>query len=119
MRIVKQIKNNLAPAGENIRFEIKRDTGFQWLENKRTKEVRAATQIDIPKNKHELTAGLLKELLSEGEVPALEIKNSMKRYGIGEKTLQEVKTDLGIKSIRRMKKWYWKMPGANDEEGKK
>lgn len=119
LRIVKQIKNNLAPAGENIRFEIKRDTGFRWLENKRTKEVRVATQIDIPKNKHELTAGLLKELLSEGEVPALEIKNSMKRYGIGEKTLQEVKTDLGIKSIRRMKKWYWKMPGANDKEGKK
>jgi len=40
----------------------------------------------------------------------------MKEYEIGDKTLREVKSDLGIKSIRRTKQWYWRMPGTLGEE---
>jgi predicted HTH transcriptional regulator len=32
IRIVKQIKNNLAPKGSDLRFEIRSETGFRWLE---------------------------------------------------------------------------------------
>lgn len=116
LRIVRQIKSNLAPAGEDIRFEITKDSGFQWLSNMRNDEKPAETPIETPKNKHELTADLLKDLLAQGEVPAAQIKDLMKQHEIGEKTLQEVKSDLGIKSVRRMKKWYWRMPGMTGAE---
>ena len=116
LRIVKQIKNNLAPAGDEIRFQITRENGFQWLENKKTRQDTTEPRMEAPKSKHELTAEVLNELLSGGEVPASEIKELMKQYEIGEKTLQEVKSTLGIKSIRRMRKWYWQMPGSNDEK---
>ena len=115
-RTVKQIKNNLAPAGEGIRFEISRDEGFHWLVNTKAEQVSEEIHLDIPKNKHELTAELLKSHLMHGEISASEIKEIMRQHEIGEKTLQEVKAALGIKSIRRMQKWYWRMPGAESEE---
>jgi len=82
----------------------------------RTEEKPVEAQAEIPKNKHELTADLLKDLLAQGEVPAAQIKDLMRQHEIGEKTLQEVKSDLGIKSVRRMKKWYWRMPGVTGAE---
>lgn len=114
-RTVRQIKNNLAPTGDDFKFTITQTDGFRWLEidDKEVKENSINMVVrDMPNNKHELTAFLLKELLVEGEVPASEIKEVITRYEIGEKTLQEVKTTLGIKSVRRKKKWYWVMPGV-------
>jgi len=116
LRTVKQIKNNLAPAGENIKFEITKDDGFRWIHHKRSTKELTGTKVDIPKTKHELAANLLKIILQNGEIPASEIRERMKEYEIGDKTLREVKSDLGIKSIRRTKQWYWRMPGTLGEE---
>lgn len=122
IRTVRQIKNNLAPTGTDFSFEITQNDGFCWLEKAReyrNAEEQTVLDIkDIPRNKHELTAYLLKDLLADGEASASEVKELMTKYGIGDKTLQEVKTTLGIKSARRMRKWYWRMPGSSEREGK-
>lgn len=115
MRIVRQIKSNLAPAGEELRFEITKDDGFRWISSPENEEKPEEARSDIPKTKHEMTADMLKDLLKQGEVPASQVKELMKENEIGEKTLQEVKSALGIKSIRRMKRWYWQMPGMTGE----
>ena len=36
--------------------------------------------------------------------------------GIGNKTMQNVKQLLGIKSYRKMRKWYWVMPNYLDHD---
>ena len=120
-RIVRQIKNNLAPAGPDFGFSITRDLGFQWIGPalNETSEDESIDGIgDIPRNKHELTALLLMDLLDEGEIPASDVKDLVDQYCIGDKTLQEVKSTLGIKSIRRNGKWYWRAPGNTESEGK-
>ena len=99
-------------------FEITQEKGFCWLINGDETEPEKENMLsleDVPKNKHELAAYLLKDTLAEGEVAATDIKELMGKYSIGEKTLHEVKSTLGIESVRRMRKWYWKMPGEEME----
>ena len=64
---------------------------------------------NLPKNKHELAAILIKDTLAEGDVESTRIQGIMKKYGIGSKTMQETKERLGVTSYRKMRKWYWHM----------
>lgn len=112
IRIMRQIKNSLAPVGEDIRFEIRRDTGFRWLiedqfGNTKEPEVKPGTMLELPKSKHELAAMILTRLLADGDIEAKTVKKELSKYRIGEKTLQEVKAALGITSYRKMRVWYW------------
>ena len=118
VRIVKQIKNSLAPKGNDLRFEIRSATGFRWLsEDDREEDPEEVVPIGaLPKNKHELAALLLKRLLADGPVESTAVKRQLVGYRIGEKTMNEVKKDLGIKPFRKMRVWYWALPG--EEHGK-
>ena len=59
-----------------------------------------------------------KKALADGPVESNEIKKLMVQYRIGDKTLNEVKNSLGIKPFRKMRVWYWALPG-NDNPGRK
>ncbi len=115
IRIVRQIKNSLGPKGNDIRFEIRPETGFRWLQAseyiERENSPVKKTDEYIPKNKHELTAMLLKKVLANGPVDSMEIKKLMAEYRVGEKTMNDVKNELGIKPYRKMRVWYWTLPG--------
>ena len=115
IRIVKQIKNSLAPKGDDLRFEIRAGTGFRWLSEEDMKEEpeEVVPIGTLPKNKHELAALLLKRLLADGPVESTEVKRQLVGYRIGEKTMNEVKKDLGIKPFRKMRVWYWALPGED------
>lgn len=122
IRIVHQIKNNLAPIGADIMFEIRKETGFRWLmkEPNDTADIPQTTprpmEDVLPKNKHELAAMLLKKALANGPMESMEIKKLMVEYRIGDKTMNEVKTELGIKPYRKMRSWYWVLPGTDSKE---
>ena len=120
IRIVKQIKNSLAPKGKDMRFEIRSETGFRWLEGDQVGEVPKVTMEPagsyIPKNKHELAAMLIRKMLANGPVESMEIKKVMAEYRIGDKTMNEVKAELGIKPYRKMRSWYWVLPGTDEEK---
>lgn len=120
IRIVKQIKNSLAPKGSDLRFEIRSDTGFKWLEATETSEavITETGFTELPKNKHELGAILLKKALADGPIESNEIKKLMAQYRIGDKTLNEVKNSLGIKPFRKMRVWYWALP-SDENSGRK
>ncbi len=110
IRIVRQIKNSLDAVGNDIRFEIRRNTGFRWLGGEQTVSVMQPEPVmDLPKTKHELAAMLIKRTLKNGDVESKEIIRILSEYGIGEKTMQDTKTELGIKSYRKMRQWYWHM----------
>lgn len=122
LRIVHQIKNNLAPLGKDMYFEIRSGTGFRWLidravggSNETVVTPRAIEDV-LPKNKHELAALLITKVLANGPVESMEIKKLMAEYRIGDKTMNEVKAELGIKPYRKMRSWYWVLPGKEDKE---
>ncbi|HRR78437.1 MAG TPA: AAA family ATPase [Ruminococcus sp.] len=116
VRIVRQVKNSLDSKGADLSFEIRPSTGFRWLgtasnlsDISRTKD--APVFEVLPKNKHELAAILIKRALEDGPVESMEIRRIMAEYRIGDKTMNEVKTELGIKPYRKMRTWYWVLPG--------
>ena len=120
VRIVHQIKNNLAETGKDLYFEIRPGAGFRWLQSAEhavapTETVEPAEAF-IPKNKHELAAMLIKKALANGPMESMEIKKLMVEYRIGDKTMNEVKTELGIKPYRKMRTWYWVLPGEDNKE---
>ena len=117
-RIVKQIKSSLAPRGNDIRFSIEPDKGFIWLRQvENTKDLEEAEMLlEMPKTKHELAAYLLKQLLKDGPVESKMIMQTLSQYRIGDKTIQETKTEMGIKSQRKMRRWYWYLDMAAEEK---
>ncbi len=116
LRIVHHIKSSSAPKGPDLAFEIDPDTGFHWIEmdEQVPQPMEAESRKELPKNKHELGAILIAKALEKGPVESSEIKKLMSEYRIGEKTMNDVKTALGVRSYRKMKKWYWVLPDAKD-----
>ena len=115
IRAVHQIKNSLAPIGKTIYFEICPETGFRWEMSYNSTPADQKREIIIkqPKSKHEFAAEIIRRELANGDVESKKILAELTEYGIGEKTIQEVKGSLGIKSYMKMRKWYWSMYSAN------
>jgi archaellum biogenesis ATPase FlaH len=117
VRIVKQIKNSLESNGADLKFEIRPSTGFKWISgpsvinpDDRTFSSELVYE-ELPKNKHERAALLIQKALENGPVESMEIRRIMAEYCIGDKTMNEVKAELGIKPFRKMRKWHWVLPG--------
>lgn len=120
VRVVKQVKNSLNSKGADLMFAIRPETGFQWLgvaERTETQSLPEITLETLPKTKHELAALLIKKVLQNGTVESMEIKRIMAEYRIGDKTMNEVKMELGIKPYKKMRTWYWVLPGEEHTEG--
>ena len=111
IRIIHQIKNSLAGHGADVSFEIRQGTGFHWLSvpANTPPDMTHAHREELPKNKHELAAILIRQELSNGDKSAAEMFRIFEQYHIGRKTIQETKTELGIRSYRKMWRWYWHM----------
>ena len=118
VRIVRQVKNSLDSKGADLMFEIRPSKGFQWLvgntEPLNTGNLYSVVEA-MPTNKHELAAMLIRKALENGATESMEIRRIMAEYRIGEKTMNEVKTELGIKPFRKMRAWYWVLPGEENE----
>jgi len=118
IRIVKQVKNSLDSKGADLLFEIRPSTGFRWLgvsSDPAEGNISTAERVfeKLPKNKHELAAILIKKALENGAVESMKIRRIMAENSIGDKTMNEVKTELGIKPYRKMNTWYWVLPGGS------
>ena len=121
IRAVHQIKNSLAPIGKTIYFEICPETGFRWgmSYNSTPADQKKEIIIKQPKSKHELAAEIIRKELENGDVESKTMQAVLAQHGIGEKTIQEVKTALGVRSYMKMRKWYWSMmpkEGGNADE---
>ena len=119
VRIVHQIKNSLVGHGKDVYFEIRSGTGFRWVSVPQYQgDVMAKPKDpDFPRNKHELAAILIRRELVKGDVEAAEMLRMFEKYNIGRRTIQETKAALGIRSYRKMWKWYWHLDSC-EEVGK-
>lgn len=101
------IKNNLARFPEPVGFEI---------------ETRGLIFTDAPEpprreTVREQAADLLVSILSDGELPQIEIERDIKGAGLSWSTARRAKKALGIVSIRRADGWYWGLPARQTELG--
>lgn len=107
IRIVRQIKNSLAPSDGEIRFSITAETGFQWLECQGASIPSAEPEVPEFESKTEKAAYLIKKLLSDGDMTARGIYMRLSDEGISRRTAENTKKELGIRSYRKMRQWYW------------
>lgn len=117
IRIVRQIKNSLAPSGSDLRFSIDSEDCLQWLGSAPAFEGQSAfkaSDFSACHTKHEQAAELLKSLLIEKDVEATVVMRVLQEQGIGQKTIRESKAELGIRSYRQQKKWYWSLPEGSE-----
>ena len=88
-------------------IRIVRQIGFQWLECKSTFVSSEQPKVPEFESKTEKAAYLIKKLLSDGDMRAREIYMRMKDEGISRRTAENTKKELGIRSYRKMRQWYW------------
>ena len=118
IRIVRQVKNSLDSKGSDLMFAIRPLIGFHWIVEEsviETVQKPIITDDTLPTNKHELAAVLIKKALENGAAESMEIRRIMAEYRIGDKTMNEVKMELGIKPFRKMRTWYWILPGEESD----
>lgn len=112
IRIVTQIKNNLAYTGRKIRFEIREETGFQWLDfiepipDRKSQQDTASLEPRFPTKQAEATH-LILQMLKGKDVAAKEVFYKLSLHNIAEKTARAVKEEIGIRSYRKGRQWYW------------
>lgn len=107
-RAIVQGKNNLAPEGAAIGFELDPAAGFRWIGT-------------LPITIDELLSGImperdttydravdfLKAELADGEKAAAFLFEKAASKEIQERTLRSAKQALAIPSFKRDKKWFW------------
>lgn len=109
IRVLLQIKNNLAPEGRAFVFELNPKSGFSWIgqddyemEDLLLQKAKGESKLDKAKD-------YLKLLLSGSDLPCADIMEKMHTNGIGTRTVEQAKKDMGIISYKLGDKWYWKL----------
>ncbi|MCD8086380.1 MAG: AAA family ATPase [Clostridiales bacterium] len=118
IRVVHQIKNSLGPTGGCFRFEIRPETGFKWLGcDLAAGQENLPAKIEPPvfTTKMERAAHLIRQLLADGDMSSKEIYERLSEQGIGHRTAEDTKKEIGVRCYRKMKSWYWSLKPKEEE----
>ena len=118
IRVLRQIKNSLGPSNAVIRFEIRHDTGFRWLDMDipaiEDGKDRITQTLSFP-TKMDKAAYLIRAYLKNGKVPSTEMYQKLNEDGICHRTAEKTRKSMGVVCLRVMNRWYWSMPEAFEE----
>jgi len=116
IRIMTQIKNNLAPEGRSIAFEIVSGGGVRWIGYY---DISADDLLSGTKqqddSKLEQARALLREKLAQKPILCAEGYALCKRNGISSRTTETAKQLENIKSIKLPDGWYWMLDGGSHD----
>jgi len=117
MRAIAQGKNNLAPEGRTIGFELDPNNGFRWtgVLDMSIDDLLSGT-IPERDTTYDRAIDFLKAELAEGDKPAAELFKKAAEQDISERTLRSAKKALDVKASKREKRWYWAIPTAQVEQ---
>lgn len=108
VRAVAPIKASLAPEGNIVAFRLGEKNSFEWLGD---------YDIDMDSLLYGCTSGdkyqkaknfIEAELAGGKEVPIKRIEEKLKSMQISKRTLETVKKDLRIESVKVGKSWIWR-----------
>lgn len=110
IRVMLQIKNNLAEEGDPIAFELNKKTGFRLIGKY---NITADELLNGTTNltKTEQAEKMIKDILSDGIAkPQPYFIEQGKYRNICERTVIKAKQNLGVKSVKINGKWFWNFP---------
>ena len=109
IRVVVQIKNNLAQFGHPKAFELM-ERGFRWLGDYEITADEVLGGIAPKANKLEQAKQMLRELAETSNVvQSNEIFDMVDEQGISKRTLENAKKELGIRAKKVNNSWYWEL----------
>ena len=111
VRIVFQIKNNLAMQGAPIAFEFKKGGSINYL-GKFAEEDLISEESGL--TKRELSKKLLMSHLLEEDTKATTMLDKAKKYSISRRTMDEARKEIGCRAIKKKDGWYWTMDGNDN-----
>ncbi len=117
-RAIVQGKNNLAPEGKAIGFELDPVTGFRWLG---TLPITIDELLSGTMPEHDTTydraIDFLKAELADEDKPAAFLYEKAAEQAISERTLRSAKQALGCRAVRRDNRWFWTaLPSTTDSD---
>ena len=109
MRAFIQTKSNLAPTGKPQAFGLDPVGGFGWLGDcdVTIEELLDGKKSDKSLGQLELAKAYIMGLLAHGDVLSDVVLAKAEKAGFPEATMKLAKSNLGIKSEKRGKVWYW------------
>jgi hypothetical protein len=117
IRVMVQLKNNLAKEGSAIAFEINENSEIRWIGKY---DVTAADLLmgNVKLDDDTKTGAaerIIRELLSGGLTPCSRIYAQCSKIGIGKRTVEKAKQNLNVKSAKWVDGWYWSLGGVPDD----
>ena len=112
IRYLRHIKSSLSGLGPELTFTIGDDGVFKWITDEKCieNEIDPIIIDDVSRSKTELAAELIIRYLSNGPMRSTQVYDLVGQSGIGERTIKEAKSRIGIVSLRRNGVWYWSLP---------
>ena len=107
IKVLAQLKNNLAPLGTSLSFRFK-DGKVEWLSECELTADELLSGAGIA-NKLSIAEDFLSAKLEDGMLLAKEIFDEASELGIGDRTLRKAKANLDVQSIKKDGLWYWKL----------
>ena len=109
IKILLQLKNNLAPRGKSITFQIENRT-VKWLsECSLTADDILSTNPYNENSKRAIAENLIRLNLEDGIKSAKSIFAKAQDQGISIRTLKSVKATMSVSFIKKNGIWYWEM----------
>jgi len=106
IKVLAQLKNNLAPLGKSLSFRVK-DGEVEWLSEC---ELTADELLSgAGANKISLAEDFLSVKLEHGMLLANDILAEANELGIGKRTLRKAKAELGVQSVKKDGCWFWSL----------
>lgn len=112
-RVMLQIKNNLAPEGKAYVFELHPNSGFRWIGQEEYEVEDLLSHKSKTDSKLDKAKDYLQLLLSGTDMACADIFDKMRASGIGKRTVEQAKKDMGIISYKSGDKWYWQLNGSD------
>lgn len=112
-RVMLQIKNNLAPEGKAYVFELNPDYGFRWIGQEEYEVEDLLVHKTKTESKLDKAKDYLRLLLNGTDMACADILDKMRANGIGKRTVEQAKKDMGIISYKLGDKWYWQLNGSD------
>jgi RecA/RadA recombinase len=108
IRVMAQIKNNLAAEGKSIAFELDEVNGFRWI-GQYDVNVSDILNGERPVEESKLAQAktIIQDMLCSAPCPCSQIYEACHECGISKRTVDMAKQLLGVKSQKQPEGWRW------------
>lgn len=108
IKVVAQQKNNLAPLGKSIAFQLQNGK-VVWMGEQDITADDIVTCASVKYSKLDEAMEFLLNFLSDGMKPYKEIEENFEELNISKRTFMKAKAQLVVKSIKKIDGWYWEL----------